>query len=183
MQLKNTETHFGSITQLLHWIIAILVLVQYYLAYWTQWILPSKSPRAIFYINGLHKPIGIVILFLALIALFWRMVNTRPAFPTTMSTLEKRTAQLVHMLLTFCLFVMPISGFIMSTASGFPPNFFGLYQFPDFITPNKALSHWFFNIHSVTSILFIGLVGLHTLAALKHHFIDKDMVLKRMLPF
>lgn len=183
MQLKNTDVRFGSIAQLLHWIVAILVLIQYYLVYWTQWVLPQKSPVAAFYINGLHKPIGIVLLLLTFLALFWKTFNLHPIFPPTMANWERFTAHLTHLLLALSVLVMAVSGLVMSTAAGYPPNFFGLYQLPAFIVPDKAISHFFFNIHVATSYLLMGLVGLHTLAAIKHHFIDKDTILRRMLPF
>ena len=174
---------FGSIARSFHWLIAILVLVQYYLVYWTDWVLPPKSPQAAFYINGCHKPIGILLLGLTVFALFWRAFNLRPPYPPSMARWEKLAARSTHLLLALSVLVMAISGLLMSTAAGYPPNFFGLYQFPAFIAPDKTLSHWFFNIHAVTSYFLISLVGLHTLAAFKHHFIDKDPILKRMLPF
>jgi len=182
MQLKDTGSRFGSIAQFFHWIVAVLVLTQYYLVYWTEWVLPKKSPQAIFYISGLHKPIGVLLLLLIFLAFCWRVSNSRPTFPSTMAKWEKIAAHLTHMLLALCVLVMAMSGLIMSTAAGYPPNFFGLYQIPTFISANKALSQLCFNIHVITSYALISLIGLHVLAALKHHFIDKDPVLKRMLP-
>jgi len=70
----------------------------------------------------------------------------------------------------------------MSTAAGYPPSFFGLFQFPQFIAKNAAIAHFFFNVHEVTGYIIIALVIIHTAAALKHHFTDHDNILKRMLP-
>jgi len=69
----------------------------------------------------------------------------------------------------------------MSSAAGYPPNFFGWYQIPMFISPNKEIADYFFNIHSISGYTLMILVGLHVLAALKHHFINRDGILKRML--
>jgi len=183
MKIRNTSTQYGAFSKFLHWAIALLVLFQVYLVYWKQWMLPEKSEIAKFYINGLHKPTGIVILVLAIIALFWRWVNAKPGFPSSMPNWEKKSAVLVHRLLYLGLLVMPISGFVMSVAAGYPPNFFGLYQFPQWIEKNKEIAGLFFEIHQFAGFLMIALVFIHILAALKHHFIDKDGILKRMLPF
>lgn len=69
MLLRNTKTRFGSTAKLLHWTLAILVIAQLYFVYWKTFILPAKSPIANFYINGLHKPIGVLIMPLALIVI------------------------------------------------------------------------------------------------------------------
>lgn len=182
MQLWNTQNHYGSISKFLHWTIALLVLIQLATVFWVQFVLPEKSPQAGFFIGDIHKPVGVLVLVLAILAIAWRMMNIKPAFPSTMPRWEKVTAQLVHRLLYLGIILMPISGLIMTEAAGRPPNLFGLYQIPMFMTENKSLASLFFEIHSVIGFCLIALVVLHTLAALKHHFIDKDSVLKRMLP-
>jgi len=182
MQFRDTTERFGSVTKTLHWIIAILFVTQFYLIYWKESMLPVKSPLANFYINGLHKPLGIVILCLAIFTILWRFHSPRPLFPNTMQSWEVISARLVHFILYLILLIMPISGFMMSSAAGYPPNFFGLFQFPLWIEVNKEMSKFFFDIHQMTSFVAIALVTLHILAALKHHFIQKDNILKRMLP-
>jgi len=107
----------------------------------------------------------------------------KPAYPPTMARWEMKAARAVQLLLYVSILVMPISGVLMSVAAGKPPNFFGYYEIPQFIEKNEFISKFFFNIHATTSYIVIGLVILHTAAALKHHFINKDRVLKRMLPF
>ena len=183
MELRNSVARYGAFSKFLHWTITLLVLFQLYLVFWKKWMLPEKSEIAAFYIGGLHKPIGVVILVLVITALIWRWTNPKPAFPITMPSWEKKSATLVHRLLYLGLLVMPVSGFVMSVAAGYPPNFFGLYQFPMMIEKNKAVAELFFAIHEFTGFLMIALVFIHTFAALKHHFIDRDGVLKRMLPF
>lgn len=181
MVFRNSDSTYGIISKLSHWLIAILILVQFYLVYWKSWVLPDKSPLANFYINGLHKPIGVVVLLLAIFAVTWKVNNPKPGYPATMPNWEKQSALFVQSVLYLTLFAMPISGFIMSTAAGFPPNFFGLYQFPQLLAKNEAMAHFFFEVHEITSYLIIALVIIHVAAALKHHFMDKDDVLKRML--
>ncbi len=157
------------------------MLVQFYLVYWKRWVLPEKSPLANFYINGLHKPIGVVVLLLAIFAVTWKVNNPKPGYPATMPLWEKQSAILVQSVLYLTLFAMPLSGFIMSTAAGFPPNFFGLYQFPQLLAKNEVMAHFFFEVHQITAYLIVALVIVHVAAALKHHFINRDNILKRML--
>lgn len=180
MQFKNSASHYGIITKLFHWSIALLILLQVYLVYWKRFMLPEKSPMANFYINGLHKPIGAVILLIAILAVAWHVNSQKPEYPLSMPSWEKRIALFVQGVLYLGLFAMPISGLLMSTAAGYPPSFFGLFQFPQFIAKNDAIAHFFFNVHMVTSYIVIALVAIHVLAALKHHFINRDDILKRM---
>jgi len=182
MKIKNSSTQYGVLSKLFHWSIALLILIQLYLGFWTVWMLPQNSPQANFYIEGLHKPIGFMVSVLAILAILWKFKNPHPSFPDSMPTWEKIIARITHWLLYLSLLIMPLSGTIMSTAYGVPPNFFGLYQFPMFIEKNMKVAEVFFLIHQYASYLFSALIVLHILAALKHHFIDRDVVLKRMLP-
>ncbi len=180
MLFKNTAQKYGLITKLLHWGIAIIFLVQFYLALWTIKMLPKDSPLGKLYI-GLHKPIGMIAFVWGLLFILWRLMTIKPIFPPAMAEWEKFSARTVHFLLYITMIIMPLSGLIMSVAAGYPPNFFGLYQVPQFIEKNKALGDFFFEIHEVTGVAIIVLVIIHTLAALKHHFINRDSILKRMM--
>jgi cytochrome b561 len=179
MLIKNTDTNYGFITKLVHWIIALLVFTQVILILWSR-SLPEGNPLKGLLIGGFHKPIGMLVLMIVLFGLLWKYVNIRPIFPFTMKPWEIFSAKLVHYLLYLSLIVMAISGLLMTVADGRPPNFFGLYQVPMFMAENKELSDLFFLIHQYTGYFLIGLITIHILAALKHHFIDKDVVLTRM---
>jgi cytochrome b561 len=182
MELRNSHATYGAISKGLHWVIALLIFVQFYLVYWKQWVLPEKSPIAFFYINGLHKPIGVVVLLLAIFAIIWKMNNPKPGYPANMPNWEKHSAFFVQGVLYLTLFIMPLSGLIMSTAAGYPPSFFGFFQFPQFLEKSDAIAQFFFDVHEMTSYVIITLVIIHIAAALKHQFVDRDDVLKRMLP-
>jgi cytochrome b561 len=182
MEFKNSEAGYGIISKLFHWCIALLILVQFYLVYWKSWVLPEKSPMANFYINGLHKPIGVVVLMLAIFAVTWHVNSRKPDYSLQMPKWEKQSALFVQSVLYLTLFAMPLSGLIMSTAAGYPPSFFGLFQFPQFIAKNAVIAQFFFDIHEITGYIIIALVIVHVSAALKHHFINRDNILKRMLP-
>jgi len=88
-----------------------------------------------------------------------------------------------HALLYVLLFAMPLSGWAMSSAAGFPVSFFGLFTLPDLITPNQSLKADMMDLHKALAWLLIAMIILHALAALLHHFYYKNNVLRRMLPF
>ncbi len=182
MQLKNTGEQYGIVSKTLHWIIAVLILAELFLVYFKRWALPEKSPVAGFLIGGLHKPIGILILYLGVFFIIWQFLNPHPKFPNRMPVWQKNSAHINHILLYMCMIIIPAAGILMSTAAGYPPNFFKLYQFPQFIEKDQELAGLFFNIHSITGFVLMGVVAIHCLAALKHHFVDRNNILTRMLP-
>ncbi len=181
MEYRNSAYRFGIVAKFFHWTIALLVIAQFYLAWWTIYMLPEHSPTAAFYIGVLHKPFGILILVLVVLGILWRMNNSHPAYPYGMPLWEQLGALIVQNLLYLCLIVMAISGVISSDAAGHPLNFFGLCQFPTFMEPNKEIDELFFNIHQYAAYFLAALVVIHIAAAIKHHFWDKDTVLKSML--
>jgi cytochrome b561 len=180
--IKNTSATFGSLTKFFHWIIALLVIIQFYLGLWAVWVLPQHSPKLELYIAKLHEPIGILIFCLGTVAILWMLINPHPLFPNAMILWERIVARVTHMLLYLALLIMPISGITMAMANGYPPNFFNLYQFPMLLAKNKDLANLAFSIHKYVGYVLLALIILHILAAFKHHFINRDNVLKRMLP-
>ena len=183
MPIKNSRRQYGSITKVLHWCIALVFAIQYYLVYWKHYVLPENSELGGFYIRQLHKPIGVIALLLALFVLAWKQFNTKPEYIGISSPWQKLAAYIVHMLLYASILIMPLSGLLMSTASGYPINLFGLYELPLFLEKSKPLAKTCYTIHVYVSYLTIGLVATHIGAALKHHFVDKNQVLMRMIPF
>lgn len=181
MLIKNTFNRYGTLSKIFHWGIVVLFLIQFYLIFWKRYMLPENSPLAGYYINGLHKPIGILTLIFVLLAILWKLINVKPTFPFNMTLWEKFAARSVHLLLYASMLIMPLSGIGMTEAAGRPLNFFGWYEIPQFIEMNKNLSQFLFEIHETTAFIIIALVTVHILAALKHHFINRDTVLKRIL--
>ena len=101
-----------------------------------------------------------------------------------METLVAVTGGLAGLLTTYVLlFALPVSGWVMSSAGGFPVVYLGILQLPDLVAKNKPLFETMKEVHELLAYGLLGVVALHTLAALKHHFIDRDSVLVRMLPF
>jgi cytochrome b561 len=181
MAIRNSITRWGSVAQLLHWLIVVLIAVQVTLA-----LIADDLPLGMKKLAMLarHKSVGITILALAVIRLIWRWANpTTPPLPGTLKPYERVLANFTHAALYFLLFAMPLSGWAMSSARGFPVSWFGWVQLPDFVPKNKALYDAMLETHEVLAIALGAVVFLHIAAAVKHHFVLKDNVLRRMLPF
>jgi cytochrome b561 len=175
--IKNTTQRFGVVTKLLHCIVALAVFIQYFLVYRRTYI-PKTSPSHLQYIL-LHKSIGVTLLALGTLFLFWHWVNLKPAYPITMKSWERILAGCVQKSLYYTVVIMAITGATMSLAGGKGLMWFGI-SLPQFIPPNQTIAGLFYITHVRLSYIVMGLVGLHILGACKHHWIDKNNVLKRM---
>ncbi|MBA4087920.1 MAG: cytochrome b [Novosphingobium sp.] len=129
-----------------------------------------------------HKATGILILFLSLARLGWRFTWTMPAWPATMGKLQQNVARLTHGALYVLMIVVPLTGWIFSSAGKYPLSIYGLFDWPKLpVAKGSALAEAAHEGHEVLGFLMAGLVVLHIAAALHHHFIIKDNVLRRML--
>ncbi len=178
--LTNSTEKFGSLTKIFHWSIFFLYIVQFYLVYRREYF-PKDSPEKLQYIL-LHESIGAFLLIFALFMITLRYVGNRPPMPTTMPRIHQLSAKAVHFLLYFVMLFQPISGILMSQYAGYPVEVFSLFKIPDLVQKNEALGNVMHSLHEWSSFAIIGLVSAHILAALYHHFVVKDEVLKRMLP-
>ncbi len=180
MQVRNTTRRWGAVSKLLHWAIVALVITQFVLAN-----LAGNLPLGMAKLGMLarHKSVGITVLALALLRLLWRSTQPAPALPAGMPTPQRWLAQGTHLLLYLLLLAMPLSGWLMSSAKNYPVSWFGLLQLPDLVAPGEATFTAMRNAHEAMAALLALTALLHLLGALKHHFFDRDDVLRRMLPF
>jgi len=178
--IKNTETEYGSVAKFFHWLMFLLIAALLTAGFIMTGM--ENSPDK-FRIYGLHKSIGAIVLVLALLRLGWRMRNAVPMLPQWMRRSEQFLAHASHAMLYALIIVMPLSGWMMSSAGGFPVSVFGLFTLPDLVAPDKVLAGTLRDLHGLLAYIIIGLVTLHALAALLHHFYYKDNILRRMLPF
>jgi cytochrome b561 len=180
MSLKNTLQTYGSVAKFFHWTIFLLIA-----ALLTIGFLMTGMPMGPdkFKIYGLHKSVGITLLLLVLLRLIWKLANITPLLPNSLTPLEKLAARSVHALLYVAIIAMPLSGWLMSSASGFSVSVFGWFTLPDLIGPDKALAGQLRDLHGWLGFVVIVLVLAHAGAALLHHFYYKDNILRRMLPF
>lgn len=129
-----------------------------------------------------HKWTGVTVFLLALIRLAWRVTHQPPALPQSMPRLMQVAAHAGHHMLYMLMFLIPLSGWLMSSAKGFQTVWFGILPIPDLLEKNKELGDLLLIVHVSLNYLFIAVLVGHIGAALKHHFIDKDDILTRMLP-
>jgi cytochrome b561 len=129
-----------------------------------------------------HKELGILALTLAVLRLAWRVGHVLPALVETLPEWQKVTARFVHLCFYGLMFALPVTGWLMSSAAGFPVSFLGLFDLPDFVSPNEYLFREFVRAHKWLGYALIGLTLVHVGAALGHHFLAKDDTLRKMLP-
>jgi cytochrome b561 len=180
MALRNTTQRWGALAQLFHWVIVALVITQVVLAN-----IADDLPIGVAKLATLarHKSVGITILALVTLRLLWRWANPVPVLPPTLRYFERRLARFTHGALYVLLFAMPISGWAMSSARGFPVSWWGFLQLPDFVSTDRALYERLHDVHETLAWTLGAVVLLHVAGALKHHFVLRDDVLRRMLPF
>ncbi len=174
-----TEQHYGAAAKWLHWLIALMVfgLIGVGLYMVEQRI----SPQTIrLYMT--HKSIGLTVLLLMLLRVGYRIKNRPPALPVATPRWQKVAAHISHIGLYTLLFAMPISGWLMNSASGFPMKYFGLFRVPNLIARDQAQLDFFKAAHGYMAWTLIALIAVHVMAAMQHHFINRDTILRRMLP-
>lgn len=178
MALRSTQTGFGPVTKGFHWVMAILIVLMFAIG-WYMDLLPLGLEKLAWISR--HKSIGILILFLAIMRIVWRLSEQTP-MPVSRNRWEIAVAKLAHLALYGVLIVMPLTGWLMSSAANFSVSVFGLFTLPDMVAPDPALFETLRTVHWALSWGIVGLVGLHVAAALKHHVINRDVTLRRMLP-
>ena len=194
----NNNTKYTNVAIALHWLIGIAILFMFILGWFmtelpkesakttsfdifnlglmTWEVAKEESPRA-FYFN-LHKSIGLTILMLIVLRMYWRFTHRPPAFLNSMKLWEKRLAKATHHSLYLLMFLIPLSGIIMSAGSKYGIKWFGIKVIPGF--DDKAIRELFFEFHEIFGLLLLLLLIFHILGAIKHSIIDKDSTLRRM---
>lgn len=179
MRIRNTEQHWGLLAQGLHWLIAVLVVVMAGLGWYMTTL--DISPT-MFELYALHKSIGVTVLALVILRLLWRAANPTPSLPAHMKPVERRLAHATHGLLYLILIAMPISGYVINSAADFPLTVFGLFTIPNLIAENESVQAIAGAVHGTLIWVLVAVLLLHVAGALKHHFVDRDDVLRRMIP-
>jgi len=189
---NSTENKaYTKVAIFLHWLIATAIIGQIIAGLWMVDAIRVKDTQKIAYdVYQWHKAIGLTILTLSLLRLVWRLTHKAPAYPKHMTKFEKFAAHSSHSLFYIFMISIPLAGWAMVSVSiyGLPTMYFDLFEWPHIpflvTLENKTdLEPIFKEIHEYLAFGTIGLLILHVGAALKHHYIDKDNVLKRMIPF
>lgn len=163
----------------LHWLIALGLIGTFALGFYMA-DLPLSPNKLKLY--SWHKWAGITLLALAVIRLAWRLVNRPPEFPQSMGVSARLTAHAGHGLLYVLMLGIPLSGWIMSSAQGFPVVWFGILPLPDLVEKSKELGELMKNVHVWLNYMMLFAVTGHMAAAFYHQFYKKDRTLERMLP-
>lgn len=164
----------------LHWLVAIAIVATFGVGFYMHG-LPLTPMKLKIY--SWHKWAGVTIFMLVLFRLVWRFIHRPPGPPVGMPALQHALAELAHRLIYILMIGIPLTGWLMSSAKGFQTVYFGMLPLPDLLAKNKELGNELAVVHTVLNFTLIGLVLGHAGAAIKHHFIDRDDVLARMLPF
>lgn len=185
MAFSNTALRYGGVTKFFHWLTALLILTLIPLGlyandlpYDTQAQLTTKA-----WYFSLHKTLGVTVFFVALLRILWAWSQPKPGLLNADKKAESWLAETVHWLLYGALVIVPLAGWIShAAASGFAPIWWPLGQNLPLIPKSTAIEHAFVSLHEISGKVLIGALILHAAGALKHHFIDRDSTLRRMLP-
>lgn len=173
---SNKNWHYDTITRLLHWLIAFLLIGLISLGWYMMSI--EDQPNSGWYFN-LHKSFGLIAAALIIFRLIWRFTHKPASLPPTVPLWQAKLSRAVHLLLYLCMLIMPITGFIGASFSKHGVIFFGI-QLPRWVNQSHDIAEKFFEVHEWVAWILVGLVVLHILAAIKHLFINKDNVFQRM---
>lgn len=175
--LRNTSESYGTIAIILHWLMAIIIFALFGLGLW----MVELDYYDAWYHDApyIHKAVGMLLLFALIFRFGWRLTNVRPHLIG--AAWEKMIALLVHRAHYLLLFFLTISGYLIPTATGTGIDIFGFLTVPATFSFTKQEADLIGDIHLYAACAVIGLAAAHAAAAMKHHFVDKDITLLRML--
>ena len=173
--IKNTRDEYGIVAKLLHWVIAVVILGMIVVGFVMSGMASSELK---FQVYGIHKATGVVLLFFIFLRLIWKLINV--SVVVEMPLWQHLAAKAGHMLLYGLMFAMPISGILMSLMGGHNISIYGFYTI-EAITKDELIGKTSWILHGYFAWILVGVIIIHALAALYHHFIRKDNVLKNMI--
>ncbi|MDF4025031.1 cytochrome b [Luteibacter sp. PPL201] len=179
MPLRSEPGRWSTIAKTLHWIMALLIIGNGVFALWMDDLKPSMQKINLF---ALHKSIGLTVLALFLLRLAWRLFDRRPAEDPA-PRWQHVAATIVHGLLYVLIVAIPLSGWLFNSARGFPLQFFKLFNLPALTAKDPDVAAVLVEVHEYLFWFLVAVLVAHAGGALKHHFIDRDDTLRRMLPF
>lgn len=168
---------YSRTAQYLHWAVAAMIVLQYILIELAE---DSESRIGRLALTANHKSVGMTILVLAVLRLGWRLKVSPPKLPAHMPNWQVQVSGLTHWALYGFLFALPLTGWLMSSAANYSVSWFGVFSWPNLVAPNESRRDVLKFIHEWLGKGLFVLAVVHVLAACKHHFLDKDNVLKRM---
>lgn len=176
---QSASLHYTGTAKVLHWLVALIIIGLFVLGQYMSDL--SMSPRKL-QLYSWHKWFGVTVFLLVLVRLGWRLTHQPPRLPAQMPKLQQLASHVGHTALYGLMLAIPISGWLMSSAKGYQTVWFGVLPIPDLLGKDKLLGDLLAELHGALNGVLMFIVVIHVIAALKHHFIDRDDVLKRMLP-
>lgn len=185
MAVRNTRDRWGLVSKCFHWLTAILIIFMIILGVvMTELVSPGTNLQFVLYQT--HKSVGFTVLALTLLRLGWRLANPVPVMPASMPLAERFIAFAAHVAMYIFLIAIPLSGWFLTSASAYaefiPTKLYGLIEIPHLISPNEVTFRKLLGLHQILVITLGGMLVLHVVAAMKHHFLNRDEVFRRMLP-
>lgn len=180
MHIKNTNSSYGVVAKFFHWIMALAIIGMLAVGLYMEGL--EISPDK-FKLYGIHKSVGALLLSLVFLRLLWKSINVNPKLPRGMAWYEVAGAHSSHLMLYLLMLAMPLSGWMMSSFAGFPVSVFGWFTLPDLVAADRDMQKLFKEIHEYAGYFLIAVIAAHLGASLFHHFIKKDTILTRMLPW
>ena len=180
MPFRNTAETYGSFSKFLHWAIVLLIVGQWLLAETAEDAGKGTPERAS--LMGWHISFGMLVLLLALVRLGWKLANKGKPDGVGVAW-QRSAASMGHALLYLLILAQPITGWIVSSSANSPVTLFGWFQFPAIVGHDRPLHETMEDVHKFLFYTLLAVVAAHIAAALFHHLVLKDGVLRRMLPF
>jgi cytochrome b561 len=184
--LKNSATEYGSFSKSLHWMMAVIILALIFIGIYMA-DLPTdtaEQKQYAFKFFNLHKSFGVLALILIVVRLIWMRISPAPELPSAFAPKEKMLVKVLQGVLYLLMVLVPLSGYLMSNAGGYPINFFGLGELPALVGESKSLGGFAHEMHEILGWGLLIVIGLHMAGAIKHRLKDKGGetdILKRML--
>lgn len=177
--MSGAPARYSGVAIALHWLVAIAVVVTFPLGVYMADLPPSAGKSGL---TAYHKWIGVTVFALMGARLAWRLAHRPPPLPAALPPWQRRAAAIAHGGLYALLLAIPLSGWLYSSAAGVPTVYLDRWRLPDLVGENDALAAVLKLAHQSLNFALLALVVVHVAAAVKHHFVERDGLLARMLP-
>ena len=177
--IRNTSSSWGSLARAFHWVLGAAIIGMIVYGWWMNHF-PARPDR-LFY-RTIHADIGYLVLLLTVLRLLWRGVNPTPDLPSDLSAWQRIAARVSHGALYAVTILVAVLGWAHSGAhTPDYSSFFGLFNVPQFTSPDKAVAQTYEDRHILFAYVLLGLIVLHVVAAAFHHFVRRDRIAARMV--
>ena len=176
MQYRNSETSYGLVARVFHWLVAFMLLMEIIGGLYSE----NLEGEALYQMIQIHKSMALLVLLLICGRLLWRWLNIKPEYLGQPPFWQRRIADVTHSTLYFFMFLQPVSGILMSQSAGYDVSFFGWFTLGSLTGESEPAAQFWGSVHDTAWLLLLLFAMLHIGAALYHHFVLGDDTLRRM---